>query len=293
MRILNFGSLNIDYIYHVEHLARPGETLTARSFDRGCGGKGLNQSVALAMAGAEVYHAGLVGEGGAPLRDRLLDSGVDCGFLGVSDRPSGHAVIQVDPAGENAIVLFPGSNHALTEAYIDAVLAHFGQGDVLLVQNETNLVDHLIRRAAARGMDVALNAAPMDQQARQLPLELVRWLLINETEGAALTGSTDPEEIAAALCGKYPELELILTLGADGSLYRKGAMTLFIPARRVQAVDATGAGDVFAGYFLAAAADGADPAYSLTLASAAAALAVTRPGASDAVPSLEEVLRTL
>ena len=293
MRILNFGSLNIDHVYHVDHLTRAGETLTALDYSIGCGGKGLNQSVALAMAGAEVYHAGLIGHAGGFLRDRLLDSGVDCRFLDAAELPNGHAVIQVDKKGENAIFLFPGSNRALTEAGVDRVLTQFGRGDLLLVQNETNLVEHMIRRAASLGMDVAVNAAPMDETARALPLELIRWLIVNETECAALTGKNEPEAMAEALCGTYPNLELILTLGTDGSYYRKGDASLFIPAHRVEAVDTTGAGDTFTGYLLAAFADGADPGYAMTLATAAAALAVTRPGAADSIPSLEEVLQTL
>lgn len=292
MRILNFGSLNIDHVYHVEHLVQPGETLTA-DYSRQPGGKGLNQSVALAMAGAEVYHAGLVGPEGNFLRERLEDSGVDCSWLAPTRLPCGHAMIQVDPAGENAIVLFPGSNHGLTRAYIDRVLAHFEKGELLLVQNELNELPYLMRQAAARGMEIAFNAAPMTEAVRDYPLELLRWLLVNRGEAAALTGEEDPEKSAEALCGRYPGLALILTLGADGVLYRRDEVSLFIPARRVEAVDSTGAGDTFVGYFLAAVADGADPGYALTLATAAAALAVTRPGAADSVPSLEEVLKTL
>ena len=293
MQILNFGSMNIDHVYRVEHLAGPGETLAAQSYELRCGGKGLNQSIALAMAGAEVCHAGLVGAGGAQLRQRLEDSGVDCAYLGSSALPTGHAVILVDVQGENAIVLFPGSNRALTEAEIDRTLCKFGRGDLLLVQNETNLVEHMIRRAASLGMYVALNAAPMDETARALPLELVRWLIVNETECAALTGKRDPEAMAEAVCGAHPELELILTLGADGSYYRKGDFSLYIPARRVEVADTTGAGDTFTGYLLAAFADGADPGYAMTFATAAAALCVTRSGASDSIPSLEEVLRAM
>ena len=293
MRILNYGSLNIDHVYHVDHLVQAGETISARDCAVGCGGKGLNQSVALAMAGAEVYHAGLVGRDGGFLRRHLEDSGVDCRFLGSTDQPNGCAIIQVDPAGENAIVLFPGSNRALTEAEIDRTLCKFGRGDLLLVQNETNLVEHMIRRAASLGMYVALNAAPMDETARALPLELVRWLIVNETECAALTGRTDPEAMAEAVCSAHPELELILTLGADGSYYRKGDFSLYIPARRVEVADTTGAGDTFTGYLLAAFADGADPGYAMTFATAAAALCVTRSGASDSIPSLEEVLRAM
>ena len=290
MRILNFGSLNIDHVYRVEHLTRAGETQTAE-YSRQPGGKGLNQSVALAMAGAEVYHAGLIGSDGDFLRTRLADSGVDCSFLSAVNEPSGHAVVQVDRAGENSIILFPGCNHSLRRSQIDRVLGHFGRGDLLLLQNEINEIPYLMEQAAARGMEIAFNAAPMTEAVRSYPLGLVRWLILNQTEAAALSGETEPERCAARLCEGRPRLELILTLGADGVLYRHGDMSLFIPARRVEAVDTTGAGDAFIGFFLAAMADGADPGYSLTHGTAAAALTVTRPGAADSLPSMEEVLK--
>ncbi len=293
MKILNFGSLNIDHTYRLPRRIQPGETLSAAMYVKGCGGKGLNQSVALARAGAQVYHAGLVGEGGDFLRQRLLDCGVNCTYLKKTDMPNGHAIIQVDPSGENAIVLYPGSNHALTPDFVDGVLAKFGPGDLLLLQNETNMVPYLIRAGRARGMDVAFNAAPMDSAVHGYPLELLRFLLVNETEGAALTGLTEPEAIAQAISEAYPNLELVLTLGGEGSIYRKGDFTHFQPARKVRVLDTTGAGDAFTGYFLAGIAEGADPLYCLNLATAASALAVTRSGAADSIPAAAEVKHTL
>lgn len=293
MRILNFGSLNIDYTYRVDRFVQPGQTKQSRALATGAGGKGLNQSVALAMAGAQVYHAGLMGEGGAFLRTVLSDSGVDCGYLAESKEPSGHAIIQLEDGGQNCILLYAGTNHALTEAYIDRVLAHFDAGDILLLQNETNLVAYLIEQAAAKGMRVALNAAPMTDEVKGYPLEKLTWLLVNETEGAALTGKTDPKEIADVIAAEYPNLALVLTLGADGVVYRKGALDLYVPARRVEAVDTTAAGDTFTGYFLAAIADGSDAAYAMTFATTAAALAIQKAGASASIPTLEEVLKAL
>ena len=293
MKILNFGSLNIDHTYRLPRRILPGETLSAAVYLKGCGGKGLNQSVALARAGAPVFHAGLVGEGGDFLRKRLAESGVDCRYLKNTDLPNGHAIIQVDPSGENSIVLYPGSNHALTPDFVDQVLANFGPGDLLLLQNETNMVPYLIRAGRARGMDVAFNAAPMEAAVKGYPLELLRFLLINETEGAALTGCTEPEAIADAVCSAYPELELVLTLGAEGAIYRKGGFSHLQPARQVRPLDTTGAGDAFIGYFLAGIAENADPLYCLYLATAASAIAVTRPGASDSIPAAAEVKRTL
>ena len=293
MRVLNFGSLNVDHVYRLPHLVRSGETLQSLSYSIGCGGKGLNQSIALSMAGAPVFHAGLVGQGGAFLRTKLAEEGVDCSFLYDDPAPAGHAVIQVSAQGQNAIVLCPGSNHALKIEMIEKVLRHFGPGDILLLQNETNLVPELIRLGAGRGMRVAFNAAPMGPEVLSYPLELLSWLFVNETEGAALTGSDDPETIAELLCRRYQKLELVLTLGEQGAVYRRGELLLSVPARRVQAVDTTGAGDCFVGFFLASVADGADPSYALSFAAAASALCVTRPGAADSIPSTEEVLRFL
>lgn len=293
MRVLNFGSLNVDHVYRLPHLVRGGETLQSLSYSVGCGGKGLNQSIALSMAGAPVFHAGLVGSGGAFLRTKLAEEGVDCSFLYDDPAPAGHAVIQVSAEGQNAIVLCPGSNHTLKPEMAEKVLRHFGPGDILLLQNETNLVPELIRLGAERGLRVAFNAAPMGPEVLSYPLELLSWLFVNETEGAALTGSDDPETMAELLCRRYPKLELVLTLGEQGAVYRRGELLLSVPARRVQAVDTTGAGDCFVGFFLASAADGADPSYAMSFAAAAAALCVTRPGAADAIPSTEEVLRFL
>lgn len=293
MRILNFGSLNVDHTYRVDRFVQPGETKASLSVTTGAGGKGLNQSVALAMAGAEVCHAGLLGQGGAFLRRTLEDAGVDCRYLAETDAPNGHAIIQLDAAGQNCILLCAGTNHLLTEELVDRVLAQFSAGDILLLQNETNLLPYLIERAAARGLQVAFNAAPMTDAVKTYPLEKLRWLFVNETEGAALCGQTDPAKIAGALAARYPGLALVLTLGADGVLYREGELELFVPARRVEAVDTTAAGDTFTGFFLAAIADGADAAYALTFATAASALAVQRPGASASIPSLEEVLKAL
>ena len=293
MKVLNFGSLNIDYTYRVDRFVQPGETKQSREMTVGAGGKGLNQSVALAMAGAQVYHAGLFGQGGAFLRTALSDSGVDCSYLSENRQPNGHAIIQLEDGGQNCILLYAGTNHLLTADYADRVLAHFDEGDILLLQNETNLVAELIEKGAAKGLRVALNAAPMTDAVQDYPLDKLTWLIVNETEGAALTGKTDPGEIAKAIAEKYPQLALVLTLGTDGVIYRQGEIELYVPARRVTAVDTTGAGDTFTGFFLAAVADGSDAAYAMTFAATAAALAVQKPGSSASIPTLEEVLKAL
>lgn len=290
LRFLNFGSLNIDYVYHVDTFLQPGETKASQSMAKNCGGKGLNQSIALALAGARTVHAGCIGQEGAFLQAKLEEKGVDCHLLRQIPQPNGHAIIQINSQGQNCILLHPGANFALTTDYIDAVLAQFGPEDILVLQNETNNIPYLMRQAAGRGMRIAFNAAPMDPGVKDYPLETVTWLLVNETEGKGLTGMDDPKALTQALSHAYPHMQIVLTLGKDGCLYRRKDTVFTKPSLPVQPQDTTAAGDTFTGYFLAAAANGADPEQALTFATAAAAIAITRPGAADSIPTKQEVL---
>ena len=290
MRVLNFGSLNIDYVYQVDHFVQPGETMSSLSLQVNCGGKGLNQSVALARAGVEVWHAGCIGPEGEFLRDKLTSTGVDTTFVRQVEGSTGHAIIQVDRSGQNSILLYDGANSRITESFVDQVLEHFAPGDVVLLQNETSCVGYIMDRAAALGMRIALNAAPANEKLNGLPLEKLSWLLVNEVEGAFLAGTEDPEEIARVLTTRYPKTMLVLTLGVQGSLAVLGQERVRMPARTVKAVDTTAAGDTFTGYFLRGVLDGRSLEESLGLAAAASALAVTRVGAADAVPAYDEAV---
>lgn len=184
-KILTFGSLNVDYVYHVPHFVAPGETLAASKREVNCGGKGLNQSIAAARAGAEVFHAGKIGADGQILTDMLSQSGVDISYIQHSSGPSGHAIIQVDPSGQNCILLFGGSNQEITTQEVDQVLANFGPGDRIILQNEINNLAYIMQQAAARGLDIVFNPSPIDASIQSLPLELVSLLVLNEIEGAA------------------------------------------------------------------------------------------------------------
>lgn len=290
MRVLNFGSLNIDYVYQVDHFVQPGETLSSEKLQINCGGKGLNQSIALARAGVETWHAGCIGKEGLFLREKLENSGVHTQFVEQVSGSNGHAIIQVDPSGQNSILLHAGTNSQLDEAFVDRVLDHFSSEDVVLLQNETSCVGYILEQAARRGMRVALNAAPANSALLSMPLERLTWLLVNEVEGAVLAGQETPEAIVSCLTRRYPRTMLVLTLGTEGSIAALGdtrARTGIFP---VQAVDTTAAGDTFTGYFLRGMLDGAAPEACLRLASAASALAVTRPGAADSVPAYGDVL---
>ena len=147
MRVLNIGSLNIDYVYSVDHIILPGETEATGSRNTFLGGKGMNQSCALAKAGVEVYHGGMIGEDGRMFLDACKEYGVNDKFIRIVDGPSGHTVIQIDSSAQNCILLYGGANQMLTERYVDEVLEHFGAGDILLLQNEVNLLPYIVDKA--------------------------------------------------------------------------------------------------------------------------------------------------
>ena len=214
MRVVNFGSLNIDYVYRVDHFVQPGETMSAQSLQIQCGGKGLNQSIAAARAGGTVSHAGKIGGDGTVLTDILRKSGVDTDFVTVGDGPSGHAGIQVDPSGQNCILLFGGCNQEITHEEIDRVLARFQAGDYLILQNEINGLDYLMTQAARRGLRIVFNPSPIDVSISRLPLGEAWLLIFNEIEGAALAGCDEEEDIINTLRRRWPRCRLLLTLGS-------------------------------------------------------------------------------
>ncbi len=285
--------MNVDKVYQVEHFVRMGETIHATGFQQNVGGKGLNQSVAASRAGATVFHAGAVGTDGAILTETLADAGIDISSILTLPGQSGHAIIQVDPKGHNCIIVFGGTNRELTEGYVDEVLrAHGEAGDIVLLQNETNLIPYIIRNAQAAGLKVAFNPSPIPSDLDGLPLECVDYFIVNEVEGAAIAGMEEPSDYNAVLqilSEKYPSSVIVLTLGSAGVLCRGGGKTYQHDIYPVRAVDTTAAGDTFCGYFLAGICGGRDIAKCLEEASAASAIAVSRPGAAPSIPMAEEV----
>ena len=293
MKILNFGSLNLDYVYEVDHFVRPGETLSAASQTVKAGGKGLNQSIALARAGAEAWHAGCVGTGGNMLVELLKSNGVCTAHVCSVPALQGNAVIQVNAQGENCILLFGGSNQCVTETQIDGTISAFAPGDWLLLQNEVNLVGRMVDKAAEKGMIIALNPSPFDRKLDAVDFEKLHWLLMNEIEAAQLTGEKEPEAAWAALHKRYPGISVLITLGVKGSMawhVQKGTIeTHFQPALPVQAVDTTAAGDTYTGYFISEIMEGLSLQICMERAARASAIAVTRPGAADSIPDKNEV----
>lgn len=291
MKILNFGSLNLDHVYTVPHFAAPGETLAAQRFETLCGGKGLNQSIAMARAGGQVWHAGCVGASdGGILVGELERSGVDTSLIRRLDCPTGHAVIQVDQTGQNSILLFGGANQAVTPEQIDHTLDHFSPGDLLVLQNEISSIPYLIDAACKQGLTIALNPSPMTDDLLSLPLEKVSFFFVNEIEARQLCGGEQDEERCLELLPRqYPNSRIIMTLGSRGCVYRDARQRLTQPAYPVHVVDTTAAGDTFSGFFLAQTASGVPAKQALDIASRAAAIAVSRKGAAPSIPTIEEV----
>ena len=294
MKILNFGSLNIDNTYAVEHFVQPGETMTARELKRFCGGKGLNQSISLAYAGADVCHFGCVGSDGDMLIDMLNACGVNTDAVKrLSNFPSGHAIIQVDKNGQNSIMLFSGANRQIKPEWIDSELKKYESGDWLLIQNETNCLEHAMRAAYAKGMKIAFNPSPMDETVLSLPLELVKLFLINEVEGATVTGKQAPGEIIAELKRRFPNASVLLTLGKKGSIFKNSHNSIFQPSYLGTVKDTTGAGDTYTGYFLANYINGMPPHECMQIATMASTIQISRDGAAAAIPTKAEVLKAL
>ena len=291
MQVLNFGSLNIDHVYAVDHFVAPGETLSSSGYRVNAGGKGLNQSVALGRAGVATCHAGMIGKDGLFLKELLEASDVDTGHLIVGDLPTGHAVIQVEKkSGQNSILLYPGANMAIPTDEMRRILRTAPQGSWLLLQNEINDIPFLIREGKARGLKVAINPAPCTEAVRSYPLDLCDLIMVNEIEAAQLTASgEEPGRLAAALAERFPESEIVITLGKDGALYRHGREEITVPARVVKAVDTTSAGDTFTGYFMAAKLRGMDAEAAMKCAVYASSITVSRPGAADSIPTADEV----
>ncbi|WP_293895794.1 MULTISPECIES: ribokinase [unclassified Sphaerochaeta] len=292
MRFLNYGSVNIDLIFTVDHIVKGGETLQSTSLTRSAGGKGANQSAALAKAGATVFHAGKVGRDGDFLLQLLTSYGVDVSHIRTYDGATGQALIQLDANKQNAIILYSGGNGAIATDEIDQTLEHFGFGDVLVLQNEIVHIDYLIKNAKRRGMKVCMNVAPFDPSALSLPLELIDILVVNEIEGAGLADmrqTSDYKAILERLVTRYPASEILLTIGKQGCWYAFKDLRVHHDIYDTPVVDTTAAGDTFIGYYLASIARGCSIRQALQYASKAAGLAVSRPGAMASIPLAEEV----
>ena len=292
--LVNLGSLCIDHVYAVPSIVRAGETLLGHDPVRHAGGKGLNQSLAAARAGASVVHVGCVGADGVWLKDVLAQAGVDVDGVRVCESdPTGHAVIQVTPDGENAIVIVGGANRRIQPTDVERVIERVGADGWLLMQNEINDVEDVIEAARRANVRLALNIAPVDGREANYVLDGVELLLLNEIEAAALTRDADPKRAIERLACERPRQHVVVTLGMHGVLYACGDERITLPAFEVAAVDETAAGDAFIGHLMAAWIENLPIRERLRRASAAGALAVCVPGAAPAIPNAASVQQFL
>jgi ribokinase len=293
MKILCFGSLNLDHVYQVNHIVKPGETTTSTSFNVFDGGKGLNQAIALGRANANCYMSGMIGQDGIHLIESMKASHVNADYVAVSeDNMTGHTIIQVDQNGQNSIICYAGANHKIDEAFINQVLSGFEQGDFILLQNEINNIPYIMEQAKKKGMKIAFNPSPITEQLLSYPLNLVDIFLLNEIEGYELTKEKNFKDILVKLHQIYPKASIVLTLGKNGALFSDGVNTYQHGIYDVPVVDTTAAGDTFTGYFLSAYANNEPIEECLRKASIASSLAVSRHGATNSIPYLSEVMES-
>lgn len=291
MSILVFGSMNIDKTFYLPHWIRCGETLQSSRLTIHAGGKGANQAVALAKAGADVSIAGTIGTDGHWVRQRLEAYGVNTELVRESEHiTTGTADILVDEQGKNGIVLYGGGNQANDKEYIDSVFTHFGTEDWVVFENEINNLPYLYGKAIDAGIWICLNASPMDPSLLELPLKQTAILVVNEIEGASLAGITGTfSEILEALVVKYPGTEIVLTVGKDGSIYGYKEERFSCPIVPTTVKDTTAAGDTFLGYFLAMRERGRGAREAMDIATKASSITVSRCGSMDSIPEMAEL----
>jgi len=283
MTIVNIGSINRDVVFQVPHFPVAGETITVESIASGLGGKGLNQSVAIARAGGSVIHIGAIGEDGKPLLKQIENLDVKVDAISVlPDVDTGVANVFVDHSGDNAIVISAGANAGIPDAPLIEIMEQVGAGGWLLFQNEVTLTEKVITEAKKHGLKIAYCAAPFNKEITSSLLKHIDLLSVNEIELEQLRQHC-PKELAQC------RFDLLVTLGEKGAYFRTGDVTTKVVSHRVDVVDTTGAGDTFLGYFLANYAKGVDAGSCLEIANRAAAIQVTRLGAANRIPTAVEV----
>ncbi|CAG8517952.1 3506_t:CDS:2 [Paraglomus brasilianum] len=328
-KVLVFGSINIDDFFAVPHIVQSGETLLSTGYQKRAGGKGANQSVAIAKAAIKnVYHAGKIGEDGEWIKDYMTSIGVNMDNVHVSKSQStGRAIVQVSRAThDNAIVLLSGANHQITSQDATNVLGHFNRGDWLVMQNEINDGGAIVKLFKDKGLVVVFNPAPMVPNiTEQFDFSHVDHLILNQHEARqihpqlSLSRNSDSKQRSDDIAGRetddisdlriimndisaaFPRITtIIITLGRHGVIAKfKGDDDVFQwDAVKSVARDTTAAGDCFTGYYVAGLIRGfsVDEPVSgermknaIKMATVASGLAVTREGAMDSIPTMEEV----
>lgn len=287
MKILNFGSINKDFVYLVDDFVQPGETISSNRHDIFLGGKGLNQSVALAHAGVSIYHAGCIDKKDSSIINELNNWGVNTENILGLEKPTGHAIIQVNKKGENSIIIHGGTNHSITSHQIDSCLKKFGIGDILVLQNEINNIEEIIDKAYNKGMKIFFNPAPFSKKILNYPLNKVHTIIFNQSEGNGLSmGVNAPKKILEIISKKYTSSNLLITLGEKGSIFKNKKNIIRTDAVQVKTIDTTAAGDTYIGYYIASFSKNQSIRNCMKIASLAASITVTKIGGAISIPKL-------
>lgn len=293
MKILNFGSCNIDYVYSVEHIVRGGETIAVKNMEVFPGGKGLNQSVAIARAGEKVYHAGILGRDTNILHNVISQNRIDNSYIKKLDENPGQAIIQVDDSGENSILVYEGTNGMIGKDFVDEVLNEFSKGDILLLQNEISNVSYIVKKAYEKGMKIFFNPSPFNEKIQDIDFNCISCVILNEIEAKEITGTEDYETAVSYMINHYPNIKVMLTLGKQGCIYTDSLKSVRCQAYKVKTVDTTAAGDTFTGYFISGFAKGEKVEDAIRIASAASAIVVSKKGAASSIPNRVDVEKFL
>lgn len=289
IKVLDFGSLNIDNTYRVDKIVKEGETIACNKFEKFIGGKGLNQAIALKKSGADVMFAGLVGNDDGDLLIDYIEKNNLTHMIKKTSGPSGHAIIQIDNCGQNSIIVEGGANKKIEKIYVDEVIKGFNKGDYILLQNEINDVDYIVNVASEKGLKVFLNPSPINEKIYDIDFNKVDCIILNESEGRSLSGKDNKLDIISYFKKKYHEMEVILTLGEEGGYYSHKETLMKYRANKVDVVDTTAAGDTFCGYFVGLQALDYRLEDSLDTASLAAAITCKTKGASSSIPTIDKL----
>lgn len=290
MKILIYGSVNIDSIYKVQDIVKPGQTIKGSFEGKKAGGKGANQAFAVGMAcnnRYEVYFAGKADYEADFIFNKMKEVSINCDYVCKSSYGTGSAIIQVSQEGQNSIIVCSNGNYHIEKDEIDNVFSNFEKGDCLILNAEINNVPYILEKSYEKGMIIFFNPSPCDQKLVYMPLEKASYLIFNEIEGSFFSGVKGSyKEIVDSLKKKYPNSKIVLTMGKDGCY----CDDIYVPAYKVNAVDTTGCGDTFLGFFATEIISGNSIENSLKIANKAASIAATRLGAMTSIPSYSEVV---
>jgi ribokinase len=288
--ILNFGSINIDHVYSVDHFVQPGESMTSPFYQVFAGGKGFNQSIAIARSGAKVKHVGLINASDLWLKKLLKNDNANVKFLETRQSSTGHAIIQVDKNGENCIIIYGGANKQFDKKYIDRVFAADKTSNKVLLQNEINELKYIIDIAHKSNRKVIVNPSPFTTDLLTLNFKKIDLLILNEIECQEMGQSEDLSKATKKIVSKNTNLEILLTKGKAGVLYVNAKSAQEFKAFKVaKPVDTTAAGDTFTGYFLGGLEQKLSTPEAIHLGMKAAALCIQKKGASDSIPYFNEI----